>query len=253
MRRAPDGLQARVPALRDTPAKADSPLEGLSSPKSAASDPCFRGALRTAAQKKSFNHCKGHHHARPYVLALQWGSCLGASYMGLEASRRVSTRGQPARASSEAKPVTTESGKSNPGLTATKPANTADAASCERAAAVSKPEFVASSVYDFARLERAVEHLADQHAALLKENNELRARLDERQGQMDALDAELRESKARRDVASQRLDILVAELDRLDAALECDPDSTAVALEGLVLESPPSQPSHPSQAQQEGS
>jgi len=73
--------------------------------------------------------------------------------------------------------------------------------------------------YDFQRLARAVDALADAHARALGENAALRRKVEERSRRIRGLEERLLEANQKRRDVAKRIDELVAQLNHLDAQL----------------------------------
>ena len=79
-----------------------------------------------------------------------------------------------------------------------------------------------SELYDFARLERAVQTLVEKYRSLQGENAMLRGALEEREGQIRTLDGEMLELNQRRQDVAKRVDDLIAQIEQLDARFGAD-------------------------------
>jgi septal ring factor EnvC (AmiA/AmiB activator) len=73
--------------------------------------------------------------------------------------------------------------------------------------------------YDFGRLQRAVEALAEAYRRLRDENAGLRRKVEERTRRIHALEEQILEANQKRQDVTKRIDELVAQLDHLDAQL----------------------------------
>ena len=73
--------------------------------------------------------------------------------------------------------------------------------------------------FDFRRLERAVEALAEAHRRLRSENAGLRRKVEEKARQIRTLEERMLEANQKRQDVAKRIDELVAQLDHLDAQL----------------------------------
>jgi len=77
----------------------------------------------------------------------------------------------------------------------------------------------ATDSYDFERLARAVEALADAHERVLGENAALRRKVEERSRRIRGLEERLLEANQKRRDVAKRIDEMVAQLNHLDAQL----------------------------------
>jgi len=73
--------------------------------------------------------------------------------------------------------------------------------------------------FDFGRLERAVDALAEAHRRLRSENAGLRRKVEEKARQIRTLEERMLEANQKRQDVAKRIDELVAQLDHLDAQL----------------------------------
>jgi chromosome segregation ATPase len=73
--------------------------------------------------------------------------------------------------------------------------------------------------YDFGRLERAVEALAEAYRRLRGENAGLRRKVEEKARRIRGLEERILEANQKRQDVAKRIDELVAQLDHLDAQL----------------------------------
>jgi septal ring factor EnvC (AmiA/AmiB activator) len=73
--------------------------------------------------------------------------------------------------------------------------------------------------YDFPRLQRAVEALAEAHRRLRGENAGLRRKVEEKSRRIRSLEEQMLEANQKRQDVAKRIDELVAQLDHLDAQL----------------------------------
>ena len=74
--------------------------------------------------------------------------------------------------------------------------------------------------FDYARLDRAIESLLDDHERLRAENRSLRTLVGEREAKLAKLEESLLASNQKRQDAIKRIDELVSRLEQIDAALE---------------------------------
>jgi uncharacterized protein YhaN len=74
-------------------------------------------------------------------------------------------------------------------------------------------------LFDFARLEHAVEALSDAHRRLRRENAGLRRKVEEKARQVRSLEERMIEANQKRQDVAKRIDELVAQLDHLDTQL----------------------------------
>jgi chromosome segregation ATPase len=88
----------------------------------------------------------------------------------------------------------------------------------------------ADPIYDFDRLERAVEALVDENARLRHERAARRGELEGMLDRIRVLEGQLREANQRRQDVAKRIDELIAQMDSLDAQLAAaEPESDAAS------------------------
>jgi chromosome segregation ATPase len=76
-----------------------------------------------------------------------------------------------------------------------------------------------NATYDFERLERVVEDLAQAYQRHAAENAGLRRRLDEKARELRALEGQLLDANQKRQDVAKRVDELISQLDHLDGQL----------------------------------
>ena len=76
-----------------------------------------------------------------------------------------------------------------------------------------------NATYDFERLERVVEDLAQAYQRQAAENVGLRRRLEEKARELRALEGQLLDANQKRQDVAKRVDELISQLDHLDGQL----------------------------------
>jgi chromosome segregation ATPase len=76
-----------------------------------------------------------------------------------------------------------------------------------------------NATYDFERLERVVEDLAQAYQRQVAENAGLRRRLEEKARELRALEGQLLDANQKRQDVAKRVDELISQLDHLDGQL----------------------------------
>ena len=115
---------------------------------------------------------------------------------------------------SPAKPLSRPSSQSNSKHDSSQPRSRSEAG--EQQSTRARTGLVDATVYDFERLERAVDSLAEQHEQVKHENVLLRDEAELREARIGELEAKLKAAEDRRQTVLGRIDALMTELDRLD-------------------------------------
>jgi chromosome segregation ATPase len=86
----------------------------------------------------------------------------------------------------------------------------------------------AAPIYDFDRLERAIEALVGENARLRRERETWRGEVEGMRDRIRALEGQLRGANQRRQDVAKRIDELIAQMDSLDAQLAAtEPEADA--------------------------